>query len=785
MLRNYVKVAIRNIRRNKLYAFLNMLGLSVGLASFFIIYLFLQNENAYDAFHPKASRTYRVVVERIQNSGTELQGAVTTALAPATNGIPEIEAWSRLSPWPTNVSPGAKADSAISLQTLSVDAGFLDFFHLDFLAGESSSALRDNQSVLINATRALQLFGTTEVLGETLKVNGNTFVITAVFKDIPSASSLKAELIAPLYGINAWRKNQEHQWNASYGDQTFFMLKEGANSKEVEAKLNKLFDEQYQTDAQNIQLQPFAELHYSIDIQDAIPEKSDPQYILIFTMVAGFILLCSVFNYISMALSQSIERVKEIGVRRVVGALKRQLLGQFVIESVVYVFCSFVMALILVEVLTPELETLIERKLSLDIWSYPGWLLKGLSFSVFVAAVSALYPALFVSNLRIVNVLKKNVAGLSSQKVLNVISVFQLVVFMVLISVAFTANRQLHFLQNENLGFDKEALMVVNVYSQEATKNLDALKNEFSQISSVSHVSHTQSIPTRVSGTTSYRGYDFRFHHFDVDQHFFEAMGMELKEGRGFLPEDYIPKDASQEGLVIINETAAEKLNFEETAIGKKIKQGSRTVRIIGVVNDFHFGSKKQPIEATLFRPVSGNYGMLLVKLEGHNLKRSIATVSSVYSQIAGGEKMSFSFMDETINAQYKQETIMIKVINSFTIMATLVAFIGLFGMSGYAVKRRVKEMSIRKILGANFLSIQKTLNKSNVLRMIVAILIALPLVAIWMNSWLQSFVYRIDFPVRLVGMSCLLAAVVVLSTISIHSIRTYFINPVEVLNDE
>lgn len=780
MLKNYIKVALRNIRKNKLYAFLNMLGLSVGLATFFIIYLFLQNEFAYDAFHPKADRTYRVVIKSKLESGVEYRGEVTTALAPATSTIPEIEAWSRISLWPKSVSTKAKADSAMMLTSLSVDPGFLNFFHLEFLAGSAEKALENEQSVLINATRAQQLFGSTEALGETLLVNGQQMAISGVFKDIPPTSSLKAELIAPLYGVNAWRKGQEHEWNASYGDEAFFLLSEGADVKEVEAKLNELYDAQYQVDTRDIELQAMTDIHFSIGVKEAIPEKSDPQYILVFTLVAGFILLCSIFNYISLALSQSIERVKEIGVRRVVGAVKWQLLWQFVIESVVYILCSFVMALIMVELLTPELEALIERKLSLDIWSYPGWLIKGLSFSILVAIVSALYPALFVSRFRIVNVLKKNVAGLSSHKLLNVISVFQLVVFMVLISAAFTANRQLHFLQNENLGFDKEAMMVVNVYTPSATNNVQALKNEISQISSVAHVSHTQSVPTRVSGTSSYRGYDFKFYHFDVDEYFFETMGMELKEGRGFLPEDFDQKD-----LVIVNETAATKLNFEGTAVGKTIKRGAQELRIIGVVNDFHFGSKKEPIAATLFRPISRSHGMLLVKLNGQNLKQSVDAVSEVYSEIAGGETMSFSFLDEAIDAQYKQETIMIKVINSFTIMATVVAFIGLFGISGYAVKRRVKEMGIRKILGANFMAIQKTLNASNVVKMIIALMIALPLIVIWMNSWLQSFVYRIEFPVKLVGLACLMATVVILLTISIHSIRTYFINPVDVLKDE
>jgi putative ABC transport system permease protein len=439
-----------------------------------------------------------------------------------------------------------------------------------------------------------------------------------------------------------------------------------------------------------------------------------------------------------------------------------------------------VLALVLVEVITPGLESVIARELSFDIWSYPGFLLKGLAFSVVIAFVSALYPAFFVTRFKVNNILKKNVSGLSSHGLLRTISVLQIVVFIVLISVAFTANRQLSFLQNENLGFDKEQQMVINLFSPEVTAKINPLQNELRELSVVSTISHAESIPTRVTGTNSFHGYDFTFQNFNVDEYFFETMGMEIVEGRGFLEEDVLTKD-----LVIINETAVKKLEFEGSAIGKTIKVGKSGLRIIGVVKDFHYGSKKQPIEATLFKPSTNDYGMFIAKLQGGNLKKSITDIKTTFSEVTNGAKMDFYFLDEVVDAQYRQENIMIKVVNAFSAMAALVAFIGLFGIAGYSVKRRIKEMGVRKVLGASFMDIQKSLNRSNLGRLVIAMALALPLIVYWMNSWLDSFAYRIEFPVSLVAAAFVLSALVILFTVSFHSIRAYLINPVEVLKDD
>ncbi|NVK35265.1 MAG: ABC transporter permease, partial [Rhodobacteraceae bacterium] len=266
---------------------------------------------------------------------------------------------------------------------------------------------------------------------------------------------------------------------------------------------------------------------------------------------------------------------------------------------------------------------------------------------------------------------------------------------------------------------------------------------------------------------------------FDIDENYLDVLGINLKEGRNFLPED-----SDSANVVLINETAAKNLNFEGGAVGKALNLG-KELRIVGIVEDFHFNSKKEPIEATLFKPLDGTGSSLVLRLTPQEIGTTMDALKAKYRSITGGDEMNSYFLEDQINSQYKQENVMITMINTFVVVAALVAFIGLFGISGYTARRRLKEMSIRKVLGASFMAIQKTLNLSSLLRLILATIIAIPVVYYWMDSWLSSFAYRIDLPLGLIVLAVAVACVVVLSTALLHSIRAYLINPVDVLKEE
>lgn len=775
MLRNYLKVALRNIRKNKLYASLNITGLAIGLGSFFIIYLFLRNELSYDQFHEKGERIYRVVLSLENETGTEKNGGLTYALAPvAAEKIPEIESFSRVETRPKRILVRGIQDSIDQVGSIAVDTGFLDFFDLNFVSGDKASALSSPNSILISESKAMRYYGIIDVLGKVIKVGKVDLSVTGVFQDLPNTSSIKGDVIVPTATINAYRG--AGQWNSSFGTQTYFLLRQQIRITEVEDKLNEIFKENAISDGRELSLQALADVHFSLDVSGPVYEKTDRQYIFIFTLVAVFILVCAVFNYVSLALSQSIERTKEIGVRKVTGATNRELYAQFILESVIHVFLSFVLAIILVEFLLPQLEKLIERELDISVLKQPFLMLKAFLFSIAVAFLSSLYPAYLSTQLRVIQIFKKGKGSFSARRLIGVVSVLQIMVFVVLICVSVTANRQMQFMRNENLGFDKEHQMILrNIPYQKGA----ALKNALLGIPGVESVSNTSSVPNRVMGWGKFSDYDFRFHYFDIDEDYIKTLGMTLLEGRNFKTED-----SDSANVIMLNATGASKLGFNRGAVGKTVKINNRDKRIVGVVNDFHFASKKERVEAALFQPAR-EYQLFVVKLSSKKMTSTIGEIKKVYKQLAEGKEAAFSFLEDQIDAQYRQEKVMITMINTFVLLAAIVSFIGLFGIAGYSIKRRMKEIGIRKVLGANFMTIQTTLTRASVMRLVLAILISVPLIVYWMEGWLSSFAYRIALPTGLIVAALIIASTVILLTALFHSIKVYLINPVEILKDE
>ncbi|OEK04761.1 ABC transporter permease [Roseivirga misakiensis] len=785
MLKNYLKVAYRNIKNNKLYASLNILGLAIGLASFFTIALFISNELAYDQFHPKKDQVFRIIENINRDTGIEKSGGLNSALAPAAaEEIPEILAFTRLENFPKGVTIPGIADSTDRIESAGVDEGFFEWFDLKIIEGNPEKKFQTPNHILLAATKAQAYFGEArDALGQIIKIRNNEFIVQAVFEDLPNTSSIKADMIGNIKSINSYRGERGfNQWNASYSDQSYFLLSETADVASVEKKIDDIMNENsYKNPQRSMSLQPLADIHFSLDVKGPVKEKTDRQYIFTFTLVAIFILVCSVFNYVSLALSHSLERTKEVGVRRVIGARRNSLYQQFISESIIHVFISFILATVLVELLMPQLELLIGRQLGNGVLSQPLLLLKGLGFSLVVAVLCALYPAYLSTRLSVVKIFKNAKGGFSQKRFIGVISIFQIAVFVTLICVAFTANKQMHFMREENLGFDKESQLIINRFSRAMNLKKESLKNDLLNLPGVVSASYATSIPSRTLGMSSFGEYDFQWINFDIDEDYFETLGMKLLEGRNFLP-----TDTEDSKAIIINATAAMKLGFEDGAVGKTIERNpGETLRIIGVVDDFHIASKKQPIDAALFEKITGYSAVLVLKLSEASIVNSVDQIKSVYRDLSGGEEANYIFLEDQINSQYKQESVMITMINTFMLIAAIVAFIGLFGIAGYSTKRRAKEMGIRKVLGAGFVSIQKTLNRASFGRLFLAIGISVPLVIYWMDNWLSSFAYRIEMPFAIIVAAILIASVIMLLTVSFHSIKAYFINPVEILKDE
>lgn len=785
MLKNYLKVALRNIKKNKLYAGLNILGLSVGLASFFIIYLFIQNELAYDQFHEKKDRVYRIVQTSQSGDVTEKSSIIETALAPlAKQNIPEIEAYSRVI-MRTSYLPGKDGGEGAWEQAkgLEVDEGFFEFFDVELVTGTMLQDSNTQKGFLMSESKALQYYGATDVLGEIIKLGNDNLILSGIFKDFPQTSSIKAEVIYLTKKSKLYPPKGAAY--SSFSAQSFLLLRDNTDFISFNRKLNELHLENTFHENSTVALQPFSEVHYSLDVNGPVPEKTDAQYILIFSLIAFFILTCAVFNYISLALSQSLERAKEIGVRKVIGAKRNSLYSQFITESVIQVLISFVAAIVLVELLIPQLETLVERDLGISVFQAPEIMAKGLLFSLFIALVSAVYPAYLSTRMKVVNIFKRKSGSGSSNRMIAFVAVFQIIVFIALTCAAVTSNKQMHFMRNEKLGFDQDLQYVINDLSY---RSENAFKNDVLGLTGVKAASLARVVPTKWAGSTSFKGVKGRFQTFDIDEDYLETMGMTLLEGRNFKPEDIIDSAS----VIMVNATAAKEIAPDGSAVGKVLPFGrdggmyskGGDKRIIGVVSDFHYVSKKEIIEPALFHPIQYP-GLLVVKLSDLNLSRTIEELDEVYKKHNGGREINAYFLDDEVEAQYKQENVMITMINTFMAVAAIVAFIGLFGIAGYSVKRRTKEVGVRKVLGAGFMAIQSTLNRSSLSKLVLAILISIPLVVYWMESWLSDFAYRIEIPYLLIFLSVLAAAIVLLLVASFHSVKVFLLNPVEVLKDE
>ncbi|OEK04760.1 ABC transporter permease [Roseivirga misakiensis] len=783
MLRNYIKIAFRNTLKNKLYTGLNILGISIGLASFFIIYLFIENELAYDQFHDKKDRIYRLVKHEANGDVLSKSSTSTAALAPlAAERTPEIEAYSRITKKFRFFNFEGLQDSVQRVDYYDVDESFLDIFDLEYHADRKPVFPDAPSSILISESKAIAYYGSLDIVGKTMKTSREQYIISGIFKDIPETSSIKSDVFLLIHDPDSYRGGK--WWNVDLQTQSYFLLSEGADIETVENKLTTAYLENRAVENIDFRLQALSEVHFSLDVDGPILEKTDQRYVLIFSLVAIFILACAVFNYVSLALSQSLERVREIGVRKVVGARRYALYIQFTVESILHILISFVLSIVLIEVLMPRLEVLVDRELDIRVFTSEILVLKGLGFSLLIGVIASAYPAFASAKSRVVSLLKGGFSSPVAKRFIDVVTVFQIIVFIGLVCLAVTANRQMHFMRNENLGFDQDQLLVL---PQINYRMESVLKNEVQNISGVKSVSHTATLPTKPGNITRLTNSGPRYFMFDVDEDYLETMGMTLVEGRNFNLQDI-----ETSSVVMVNETAAKELGVDESVLGKNIPFGRDSMlyfkggdkRIIGVVKDFHFASKRDKVEPVIFHPIEVD-AHLVVKLSSKELTKTVTALVDAYKKVNDGREPKYYFLDEEVEAQYKQEQVMISMVNTFMVVASLVAFIGLFGLAGYSTKRRTKEVGIRKVLGAGFMAIQSTLNSVNLMRMLLAISISVPLVVYWMNSWLNEFAYRIQIPYAFIFLAVIIAAIILLLVASFHSVKVYLLNPVEVLKDE
>ncbi len=815
MWNNYLKIALRNIRKQKLFSLINILGLAVGLAFVILVFLFVQHELSYDRFHSNAENIYRVEEVQYQQSGledkpslfkAEQEGIVKYGYLPLPTGpvmqeeIPEVLRFSRFTPTEAVVSRG---EQIFSEKIHLVDSTFFRLFDFELLAGNPEEVLDEKNRLVISPGIARKYFGYENPLGRELQVVTYTDTLACTVSGIveppPANSSLQFDMLLNIRHKPGYEKSIT-QWG-SFNTGLFVELAPGSSLAAVEKKL-QAFAREYMADTYTflkdrfklseedkifeLNLSPLPDIHLDPSVTWK-GSAGNPMNIFILSGLGLIILLTACLNYISLALTSASGRTREVGIRKVLGSTRWQLSLQFWVEAQLLVLISLLLALGLAAWFLPVFNAFVQRNLAFDLGQQAGLALALLGIMIITGLLAGGYPAGIISRIRAAEVLKGKTyrykPGLTQGIVVlqNALSVF-------LIISALIMYRQMDFINSKDLGYDTDQVLVLDLKTSAGENSellLERMRNSLEGRNGIreiaaANVSFNQGANIRGFG---YEGEVQSAYYYRVSQNYLSTLGIELLEGRNFST----AKGMDKEGAIIINEALAEQLGMENP-IGQRLPWGEgKALTIIGLVKDYHVESLNQPVQPVMLTmdDAEGGLAALLVKISGREIAPAIEAVQSTWKAAAPGRPFEYTFLDEDVAAQYESYQRWMNIIWASTLFAIFIACLGLFGLSGiFAVNRR-KEVSIRKVFGARTANILLLLNKNLFKLAFLSLLIATP-VAWWsMRQWLANFEYKAEMgwgPFVIAGAISLCLAV---ATVSYHALRTALANPVEALREE
>ena len=789
MLTNYLKIALRNLQKYKGYSFINIAGLATGMAACVLILLFVRHEFSYDRYHEHAGDIYRVYMDR--TSGEEvIHWARTPApLAPAlADAFPEIRAAVRVRKNPRTDLVRYGDKEFYEDRFYFADSNVFAVFSFRLKQGNPATALRDPHSVVITEAMARKYFGDEEPVGQVLTFENTVdFTVTGVLEDVPSASHFVFDFLASFESLKETLGAERVATWAWVDHHTYVLLEPGHDPAVLESKLpdflGRAVPEGFSSRTA-LRLQPLTSIHLHSKLKDEITANSDATYSYILSTVALFILLIACINFMNLATARSARRAREIGMRKVLGAHRGQLMRQFLGESMVFSLVSFLLAGALVYLLLPLFSDLAGAALSLS-QDVGFTLVVFVGIALFVGLVAGSYPAFYLSAAEPVKVLKEALgAGRRGGLFRKILVVLQFAVSIVLIIGTVVISNQLDFFRNTTLGFDGEQVIVIPLRDRAAMRDkMPSLKEALKQNPQVVAVSAASSTP----GTESHMTFPFRAEGMDeaiqlptflIDLDFADTYDLQIVQGRDLT--DRLASDSTQ--ALLINEQAARHLGFED-AVGKRIEFGQQAT-VVGVVKDFQFQSLHRPVEPLVLAPFPF-YRFLAIKIRPQRVPETLASIEEVWSQFAPERPFEYSFLDETIDEQYKAEAGLGKIFGYFSGLAVLIACLGLFGLASFTAERRTKEIGLRKVLGASTEKIVVLVSMDFIKLVVIAFLVAAPVAYLVMNRWLESFAHRVDVSLVTFVIAGVGAFVIAGLTVSYQSIKAALTNPVETLRYE
>ncbi len=809
MIIHHIKTSYRNLLKKKIYALINILGLSIGIAGVILIGLYVKFETSYDMYFKDSDRIHRVALHRVYPTRTKDWGTSAIKLATVLReNYPQVEEATRLHKlyYPNEILVTIR-DTEEDIQNqfyesrfYFADSLFFDVFDHKFIHGDPATALDDAKSVVLTRSTALRYFGTDEVLGRTINAPG-ALQITGVIEDIPDNSHMHFDILGSMSWLRFLQAAIRNDDWTSIWVYTYVKLKEGADPQELESQFERLIDHyggpsissnlgpdwKESGHAFEYFLQPLTSIHLHSHLDVELEPNGNISYIYILSAIALFILLISSINYINLSVARSSERAKEIGIRKVLGSFRRNVIHRILVESILICLISSILSIALLYLFIPKFNYLLGTYLNFNSISNPAIMFGSISFILTIGVLAGLYPAITLASLNPATVLKGSFK--SSRRGIwlrNTLFTFQFFISIVMISGSLVANKQMRYLIDKDLGFEEDNVLVIHNVGLVAD-SYQAFKNELEKIPEVRSIGNASRIPGQFHSSSIYAVSDpeipdIRANFTNVDDDYINTLQFEIVKGRGF------SKEFSDSQSIIVNESSVEAMGVENP-LGYKFMSGndpSESYTIVGVVKDFNFYSLHSEVSPmVLFNISPGNTANLsVVRINSKDVSGVIKKIRGKWLEFTD-DKFTYSFLDKDIQRQYEADQKTASLFRIFTYLAIIMSCVGLFGLATYLSNQRGREMSIRKVFGASIPQIMKVFSKGFLILTGFAFLLGVPITYFIFNKWLSNFAYHVDINILVFIISGIVTIVLVMLSVSYQAIKIAFVDPVEMLRNE
>lgn len=796
MLKNYLKIAWRNLTKNKVYSFINIFGLAMGIAVCVLISRYVSHEFSYDEYHSKSDRIYRVTMAHPQAHIATTPSMILPAFKQL---FTEVETGVRI------YDVGRYRPLVIGYQNqvfeersvATADSTLFSMFDFELFAGDSNTVLSKPKTVVISQETAQKYFGTQNPLGKSLEITGwaypGEYKITGVM-NIPENSHFSFDFFISMQTMSGWGQLSDYTWKAA-NFFTYIVLNEGAKAAEFEQKVNDYINENFPdndfTASLELVMEPLTDIHLYTTVDSGIAPQGDIRYVLAALAIALLILLIACINYMNLATARSARRSREVGIRKVLGSDRRWLITQFYGEAALMTILAVISSLLLVELALPWFNRLAGPMLSIDYTSFPFWAMI-LGTGIFVTLAAGSYPALMLSSFKPSAVLKNSYLTGGGQRLRKFLVIFQFAASVFLIISTLVIFRQINFMQQKDLGYKQNNVLVLTAYN-DVENRFETFRSELQQVPGFKEAAMASDTPTNI--LASYgpdvegvdEGPSFSATGWRVSPRFEKTLNMKMAAGRSFTEGDFsrTNQEENQQYAVIVNEAAAAYFGMKpEELIGRAVSIGGGSGPIVGVIENFHFASLHRPIEP-LFIFTRDSFSKLFVSFNSDDVQSTLRDTRAVWNRVFPQYPFEYEFLDQEYNALYQQEARAGNIFTSFTVLAVFIACLGLIGLAAYMVERRTKEIGIRKVLGASVMQVMALFTKDFLKLIAVGFLLAVPVAWYVMSRWLQNFAYRVDIEWVMFMFAALITIGIALLTISYQAVKVARLDPIESLRNE